>query len=1015
LLPFHSTGLYLRTDRNNADRRPVLCTVNRHVRTMMLRRIVLTMGAVLALSTVVPQLALAKPQAPAPSLTLPDSCKPAFNPAQNVYLAPELANDPTYPEKLSGLEPKLKAAASKNGIQAIVVACQMEFDPKLSNPAVQLATDLAKKWENEPGFNKERFLITTYVRKAHSPTGMAISAIGGSWLVGQGFGSRTMSDRDNGPVGKNYKNFRNDIPGMMLNVVNNINDEFEHRAQVAKAEAERRAQAAKSDAEHAAHVHMMIVLALLGAIAAGLGAAFIVQNGRYRKAKAPAQKKLDSVSAPFKALGENVMKVKKAYMGFFAENSDWETKFKGATLAQLRAAGQEFDTLLIRNTKAQERLDQARAAFAKGGFFRFGGFEEALALLTTREILIKGKEKATKDLTLFGSLTNDETFVFDSIVAAMEKGFTAANSSANGIIEAIDNAGTDKDAVEAELKEIAALRDSAVAKGMPFRPYESRYAEIVSELQKLADNLASDPVGVVSQAATARQQADALKADVESAHLIKDSLAGIEETLSRAGSRAVDLRGQTFDAKYPGVTAPLAPAKYRLDEEDGNPDRFIALARQQSAKADSANNGGNLTEAKSALLEAQTAAAKSVAVVDEVLAAKALVEKNVAAVATDLVSIREEAPNFVAGLEAKLAQAKTAYFAQQFLAAQKLVESVSKTLEQREHTRSACDDVTVLVDKVYAKLQAPAIAGEQPAAYTTAAATIEQFNAIVEGAEELKKDACVEEADWAALSAKASDLLASVTAVSTAVDQQHADWRSAKSAYAALASALSEAYKFVQLGSTRAAASASYQKANQAYDVLSKQIVVANSDWAELTAQAKPATAEAQRAESLARDDSSECAAAERAMQEAETVINGCPTDFGYGVSADLSTATTTFGRAVKAFEGATRDYTEAARLARRAKEEAESAISDARDEAYDRSRPTIVVDRGPTIVVGSGPTVVVGGGPSVIVDDGPYVGGGGSYVPPAPEPDDDTNAGGAAGSDDDDDDGSNAGGFTDS
>jgi hypothetical protein len=971
----HELRVTTRACRNNATcatRAPHGTTSQTRGFLMLKNTKSLTMGALFALSVAfLPQLTPAMAQTPAAApLALPGTCVPTFDASKNVYVAPELAKDPTYPESLNGLKEKLKQEDAKYGIQTIVVACQMQFDSRLYTPAVSLATSLAKRWENAPGFNKEKFLLVTYVRQAHSATGMSRAALAGSWLVSQGFGPAAMNDR-NGPLGRDYRSYLNDLPSMLANVTKQINNDLDARAQQAQAAAARAAQQAQAAEEHTAHMHFVWLMTLLAVLAAVGSIAGLWQLGRFRKAKAPFEAKLAEVAPKFEKSDQNYITLKNSYMGFFKDNSDWSTRLTDETLAELLLAGKEFDQMSVRNKYAADRLAAARAAFALGNFFQFAGFASALELLTSEPIVIVGAKKEVKELTFFGSATNDETFTFDILLAKLAEGFQSANSKAAAIMEAVDKGGSNKDAVDAELKDIQTLRDSAIAKGMSFAPYQSRYDSIVDDLESLAGQLSRDPLGALKRSETAKADTDALKADIENAHTLKDALAPVERTLADATARTLEVRGQNV----------------KLEEEGGNPYHFLVKAREQLEAANAALTGGKLAEAQTAMTAASTAAAQAHGVIDAVLAATSSFEKSEAETTARVASLKADSPEFVASLEASMKQAHTAYTAQQFLAASKLVADVNSTIDARDSTRDTCDDVTVIVNAVYAKLQEPAKADLQAATFTTSAAAISAFNTLVDQSEALKTEASAEVADWHALSVKAQALHTTAKAIDSEFEQQRASWRSATAEYAKLSTAVTAAFQFAQLGSTGTAATESYNAANTAFDALSKDITVSNSDWASLAARAQQATAQAEMAERLARADSEDCTAAQRVLQEAESVINGANRDYGYGVQANLSSAISKFSAASAAFTD-TKDYAEATRLARQAISQARTAQSDAVDEADDRAQPVVVVTPRPTVIIGGGPVYggpVIGG---VVVDDGPYVGGGGTYVDPQPQPD---------------------------
>jgi len=916
----------------------------------------------------------------APAAFAQSTWSPDFDKGRHVYLDPALANDPSYPVQFSSLDKDLEQRAAKHGLQIYVVAARLgdEAVPQDQNWAPRTLDNLILKWQGQPGFPANEYLIILWLRRTDNPNKGWVAANGGNRLRGYGLDGARFSD-PNGPVIPALKrHMPQDPKGAMVEIADNVNGVIDQY------EADQQAQR-----DHDAFMAKLPYYLLIGFLAAGFLGLIIWLSIRYRREKKLALDAIGEWEPLLESANALYIKLSGSYLGFLQQQGDWETRFKNTTLAKYKQAVTDFADFSVRQKRANNLLEEAKKAVARAFFPTVGGFRKAVALLSSEPVEITGKELPLDQATLFGGVVTKTTYQPAKLLDSMEDLFKRTVKALDSIIKAFEGADQDKKDIEGLMKDVDGAKEKLSQNGLSFEPYAARYTREKDGLQAALSILASDPLSAFDGLEKVEADLRTLKADLERALSIKGSLSSAEAEIGKAVDKARTTREQKASYAYQlgdGETAPVsAGGLFTLVEEAGNPDPRIAEARQHLAAALAAVVAGELDKSDKEKAAATDAARRAVRLVDSVLEAKTFVEKQVSMVRGNLGKLQAAVPDAgkavselksdflaknIAGEPDKLdgargvidatagelAKVKQAYDEQRFLAARGTLENIGGDIQSsrdklveiharlatlrsnRQHSRDVIAAQSGVADALRSKLQANS--------FTTAAATDSEFERLTKSLTAQKTDVAKDVTDWPAAAEAADHLSAAFQAVDAAIDQQKADHDRAVSKSEALRSAIADAESYVNDGDTRQPARSKLGEAKGVLSEMSSVLTRAKSDWASIGRRAEEGKSLAGKARELAQSDKSAANQARSSISRASSEISSADRSYGRGVSADLGSARSQLGRAKsslgsQSYEDANREADSAYRAAQAAASAAAAAVAAIirREEEEERAR----------------------------------------------------------------------------
>jgi hypothetical protein len=610
---------------------------------------------------------------------------------------------------------------------------------------------------------------------------------------------------------------------------------------------------------------------------------------------------------------------------------------------------------------------------------------KAVALLTVDNCEITGQALPTEMVSLFGDDVTKSSKPLPQVLSDMEGLYAKATQTAAKIVAAFDGARTNKEAIEAEVAEIDTAKKSLTDKALTFDPYQQRYDTIATELQGFLAILAADPMTAFQSSQATKQHADALKAAIEKAIEIKDSLTAVQAAITKATAHAAQVRGTAAGYAYPDGDAPTGTAANFTLKDECDPDPIIAKANEQLATAGKQILAGDLVNSVTSAQAATESAQAADALIDSVLAAKVAVEKAVPkasanlkqldgerpAGAQDLTAIKADfipgnfsqvagnvatADNVSATTAGVLATIKAAYFEQRYLTAQNTVNELGSDIQGARdgivalHARLA--ELRGLRAHAKATVQAAdelsgTLAGKlHDNTFTTSAATDRLYHDQQSPLSAQKTDVAKSITDWVAAAAAADALLANLKTVDGNIDNEKAAHELAQRRIGELASAISAAQATVtENDDTRDPARSKFTEAQSALRQAQTNVAVPKSDWNAIARDAESKTSLVGDAVRLAQQDQQAAGAARAAIQRASDKIRsvegadysrsqsigGSYGTFGGNVSADCSNATSTL-RSARSYMS-NRQYENARNEADNAYNSAESARQQAEQE----------------------------------------------------------------------------------
>jgi hypothetical protein len=202
---------------------------------------------------------------------------PMFKGNQSVYLDPKLSSHPNGSFKFSNSFPKqLNQIGANHNLKIYVIGAQQGNEPIPSNRHVGTAKidELLPQWSNQPGFDKDRYVILFWVRRSDTISKGSVGVNVGTFARSQGVTPDLLSDPDGLviPALKGY--MPQDPEGALLKVAKNVDAKItEHIAELTQ----KRITATDNEAKSASLINLWksIGLAILGTGALWIGIFYV--------------------------------------------------------------------------------------------------------------------------------------------------------------------------------------------------------------------------------------------------------------------------------------------------------------------------------------------------------------------------------------------------------------------------------------------------------------------------------------------------------------------------------------------------------------------------------------------------------------------------------------------------------------------------------------------------------------------------------------------------------------------
>jgi len=899
-----------------------------------------------------------------------------FRPGQHVYLDPALESG-SNPVNLDGLEAQLKAEGAKHGVEYYFVMSLKGDEPKNPNVsfAIERLDDLIGNWGGQKGFSADKAVVILVVRLETDWTKSSYAINTSPALASLGVSINNMV-----PVLDQYgKNLNGGNPSALLprmpkafglKIAQEANYKLEqHIADVKQAERDRVAQAERDRlakiaaaeqarqnqirAEQEAREHAKFMadlpmnLAMYG-IPLLILITLIVLFVLFRNAKAAAVKALDEWKGKFEPGNINYLSLEKAYWGFLKDmGAQWSSRFKDETLAKFKVAAQAYADLSVRVNAALGMMNQSEADIKSANIFSIGKLKKAAARLTVTPITITGETLPIEQRSMFGSIVAEATYAPNELLENMEALFKTATTDCKSIKDSMDGAEQNKQDIEGLLASVDKTRVVLVEKGLNFSPYEITYGQLTAARDAFLDLMMSNPLTAFEKSEAVERGVENLKAMLDRAISLKDSLAGTTKLIEAAQAKIALARSQPMDINYPEkpkTPEMVAGGLTLLNEAVANPDLEVAEAKDELAACLNLLIAGKIDAANIKKAESETSAAAASAMVDTVLAARAFVQKQVPVVRDLLNKLGAEIPdstNDVAALnagflaknftgegkkldfankvkdktEAELANIRKAFFEQRYVAARAALEQtggdiqharnglveintrLNQLIENRKHAKETVQTATQLAGALSIKLNTNK--------FTTSATTDGTYARLKPVLLAQQTSVAMEITDWSEAAAAADKLLADLKGVDTNIDTEKQAHALAVTRIETLDTALVSARTRVSAKTTRQPSRDKLESGTSAQSKVVASVAVAKSDWNAIVRAAEAAKALVDDAVKLAKEDAAAFQEASAAISEADGYINGVDNksysesrtiggsykSFGSGVSADVSSA----------------------------------------------------------------------------------------------------------------------------
>ncbi len=932
-----------------------------------------------------------------------------FRPGQHVYLDPALESG-SNPVNLDGLEAQLKAEGAKHGVEYFFVMTLTGDEPR--NPNVPFATerldDLIGNWGGQKSFPSDKAVVILVVRLASDWTKSSYAINTSPALTALGITSDNMA-----PVLDQYgKNPNGGNPSALLprmpkafglKIAQEANYKVvQHAAAVKQAEIDRAAQAerdrlakiaaaeqARQDkirAEQEAREHAEFMerlpmnLAIYG-IPTLILLTLLVLFVLFSNAKKVAVKALDEWKKKFEPGNINYLSLEKAYWGFLKDmGAQWSNRFKDETLVTFKSAAQAYADLSVRVNAALGMMNQSEADIKSANIFSIGKLKAAAARLTVTPITITGETLPIEQRSMFGSIVAEATYAPGELLANMEALFKTATTECKSIKDSMDGAEQNRQDIEALIASVTTTRGALEEKGLNFSPYEISFTQLSAARDEFLTLMLSNPLKAFEKSEAVERGVEKLKAILDSAISLKNSLAGTTKLIEAAQAKIALARSQPMDINYPEkpkTPEMVAGGLTKLNEEGANPDNELTDAKEQLAASLNALVAGRIDDANAKKAEAEKSAAAASSLVDTILAARAFVQKQVPVVRGLLNSLGAEIPastddvaalnagflaknfagepkkletanNVNSKTEAELEKIRRAFFEQRYVAARAALEKtggdiqnarnglveihtrLNQLIENRKHAKETVQTATQLTGALSVKLNTNK--------FTTSAATDSTYARLKPVLLAQQTSVAMEITDWPEAAAAADKLLADLQSVDKSIDTEKQAHALATTRIETLASALVSARGTVSAKTTRQPSRDKLESAISAQSKVVTSVGVAKSDWNAIVRAAEAAKAIVDDAVKLAQGDAAAFQQASSAIADADAYINGIDNksysesksiggsykSFGSGVSADVSSARSKLSQANR--ELSNQQYETAKSTAQAAKSAAKTA-----------------------------------------------------------------------------------------
>jgi uncharacterized membrane protein YgcG len=330
---------------------------------------------------------------------------PTFKQGQFVYVDPKLSGNPQNPFKFSDpFAEKLNQIGAKHDLKFYVVGSQQGNEPIPANTKVGIAKvdELLSQWSNQPGFDKDRYVIIFWVRRFDNPSKGSVGVNTGAAAREQDVSPELLSDPD-GLVIPALKQYMPQNPeGAFLAIANNIDSKVsEHIAQLAQ----QKVEAAENKARLASLMSALNILGL-GALGAGFiwaGTQFV---GKRRKKAQVFRQQVESSLKDWQRTTKNgseiYIELTENHLFFLEKlqseeiDSDTQALFEGAKRSLARFATRLHAALSVQ-TSAEASVTQH-------------DYKEASLILKERSIKVSDEALPVKVATLLTGLISEESY-----------------------------------------------------------------------------------------------------------------------------------------------------------------------------------------------------------------------------------------------------------------------------------------------------------------------------------------------------------------------------------------------------------------------------------------------------------------------------------------------------------------------------------------------------------------------------------------------------------------------------
>jgi hypothetical protein len=548
-----------------------------------------------------------------------------FDPGQRVYVDPALTNHRDFPVRVDGLEAQLDKRSSADGVEYYFVYTQVNPDALAVIPsqygkeyASWQLDNLVVKWSANSSFNAKRAVVIYISRGVKNPNSFSYAANAGSELQAFGFTSSYFT-KTLGGIRQQY--LPNDVPGFAVAVADNVNGAYQ-------GELDSRAFQA------ALPMYLLILAIILALIGIAVWRALVYRKWANLLGPVVADwgPKMDSVTQ----LYQQLRSPDKGYLDFITDQAGRRASFELETKELYEAKLGDFKNFSIRRELAARIYEAAKKAYEGRSFFSPGKLKVAYESLTSTTIVVTGKELELKEVTdVFGGLTEKQEFQPDQLLANINTLFTSVNTGFAKIMQAFEEAESDKALISKTLGEVNALEPAVKAAELNFAPFKERADGIAADAETQLANISKNPVGKLTASNRLEAGVLDLKGDIEKCIAIKGALPKTVQGIATVRERVSTLRGEASQlTAYPVVDGEAAPGddvapKFLLTEEGHNPDSSLISADQHVATCGRELLAGEWEKAQAAKEAAEAATKAATATIDGVLAARKYIESNV--------------------------------------------------------------------------------------------------------------------------------------------------------------------------------------------------------------------------------------------------------------------------------------------------------------------------------------------------------------------------------------------------